>query len=424
MKIVQCIPILGGPYVATNQSLTALKSWWKYIGARYTGVTAIYFEFTAQMTHESGVGHVELYSMEIEDPACTLYPTGTAVTKYRSADIKTAFADGKDMVVRAKMDATGDIGDMYLWNCNIIIEQDDATEAIATTSHYYLPRDISTTTSNTWQGSEHHVQKIYTADCDGTVLCYLEAYLYSTSGGTSACRLYDKTAGEAVTGSEIKTTEVDAVLVTSGALNLVDGHEYYLQYRNETAGKTAYGCAAHIVVKQSGFTKCISIPAQHGWYRENQTAGWHTLSQLSWEGTKISAGLLGYKFNFYDNIEFGVEDGGCNVKIIRTDTGATITGSTVNIPWSETAVHYDGRLTPTMPADDCTIALQDDSYYSYGMRLATILAFMEPTPPTYPYIPADPTMPSGYHAFMSCYLKNVTANYRPLATPDASERLY
>lgn len=424
MKLVQTIPIFGGPYVADSQTRVTLKAWWNYVSARYTGVTAIYFECNAFMTDPEGVGYVDLYSMHIEDPACIFNPTGTSLTKYRSADIKTAFADGKDMVVRAKMDASGDVGEMYLTNCNLIIEQEDATEAIATTSHYYLPRDVVITTSNSWQGSEHNIQKVYIADCDGTVKCYFEAYLYSTSGGTSACRLYDKTAGAVVTGSEIKTTATDPTRVTSGELTLVDGHEYYMQYRNETSGKTAYGCAAHILVNQSGFTKCIAIPAQQGWYNEDQVADWHSTSLLSWDGTKLSAGLQSYKFNYYDNIEFGVEDDGCNVRIIRTDTSATITGSTENIPWSETAVHHDGRLTPTMPTDDCTIALQEDSYYSYGMRLATILAFMAPAPPTYPYIPADPTKPSGYHAFMSCYLKNVTANYRPLATPDASERLY
>lgn len=418
------IPIQGKLATLSNTIMVTLPSWWNYYTSRYSGVQAIYFTATAQMSDPDGVGYIELYHMKIEDAIATFSPTGTTKKTYISADIKEYFDDNKPMVVRAKMSPEADYGDMYLWNASIIIVQDDDTETIVTTSQYYLPSDVTTTTSNSWQYMENAYITPKVGYGDGTEEWYFEVYQYTASGGTSAVRLYDLTAGAAVAGSEVKTTETDWVITTSGALTLVDGHNYIVQIRNETSGKTAYACAGHLICKQSGFTKCVSLPLQYGWYREEGLAGSNIRQIGQWLGAKISAGTISYRQRWYDNLEFGTEDDGCNYKLRNETAGADIEGSTVNAAWQETALHYHGNLTPTMPTTDVEVAMYTDSQYSYGPRLVVIEATMEPAPPTYPYIPVDITKPSGYHAFISNYLANVALNYRPLATPDAVNRLY
>ena len=64
---------------------------------------------------------------------------------------------------------------------------------------------------------------------DPTFLAYLRA-----TTGTGYARLYDLTAGAAVAGSEVSTTESLLTLIQSGSIILVDGHEYQPQgYRKD-----------------------------------------------------------------------------------------------------------------------------------------------------------------------------------------------
>lgn len=424
MKIVQQINIFGGSVTSDNAVRLVAKSWWKYFASRYSGVQAIYFECNARMSNGDAIGDVELYHMQPEDVIYTASVQGTAIARYVSPDLKDYFADGKDMVVRYRLNTASDPGVLTLLSCAITIVQDDATESIKTATSYYLPRDIATTTSNNYTSIINRTDKVYVSDYDGTVKHYFECYLYSQSGGTSYARLFDIEANAEVTGSEISSNATDPTYCCSGELTLVDGHHYRVQYKNGTNGKTAYGCAGQIVTTVAGFTKCVSIPCEFGGYIEEQVNGWHTITMREFLGSKIVAGTKSYKWDFYVNIEFGAEDDGDNVRLLRADNSQAVTGSAFNIPWQEAPLHYHASVDITPPDSDTVLSQQEDSYYSYGMNLGRIVAFLEPTPPTYPYIPADPTMPSGYHAFMSNFVKNVTANYRPLATPDASVRLY
>jgi len=424
MKIVQQINIFGGPGVSSNSVRIVAPSWWKYFASRYSGVQAIYFECNARMSNGDAIGDVELYHMQPEDVIYTASVQGTAIARYVSPDLKEYFADGKDMVVRYRLNTVSDPGTLKVFSCSITIVQDDATESIKTATSYYLPREIATTTGNTYTGFLDRSDKVYINGYDGTIKHYFECYLYSQSGGTSYARLYDVTADAPVAGSEISTSETDPVYCVSGELTLIDGHYYCVQYRNGTSGKTAYGCAGQIVTTVAGFTKCVSIPCEFGGYIEENVNNWHTIAIRNFLGSLIEAGSESYKWDFYVNIEFGAEDDGDNVRLLRADNGQAVTGSAFNIPWQEAALHYHSSVDITPPASDTVLSQQEDSYYSYGMNLGRIVAFLEPTPPTYPYIPADPTMPSGYHAFMSNFVKNVTANYRPLATPDGVHRLY
>ncbi len=90
---------------------------------------------------------------------------------------------------------------------------------------------------------------------DGTVVTYFEANI-DTSGTTSSdityARLYDKTAGAAVSGSEVSCLGTEGeVRKRSGAITLVDGHEYYVQYAQAVSGDTAYLRCAQIIVQQT-----------------------------------------------------------------------------------------------------------------------------------------------------------------------------
>lgn len=70
---------------------------------------------------------------------------------------------------------------------------------------------------------------LYTAaNWSGGTTFYLEVYFRAVSG-TARARLYDATTGAGVAGSEITTTGGTLTLARSGAVTLVNGHQYFLQ---------------------------------------------------------------------------------------------------------------------------------------------------------------------------------------------------
>ena len=402
----------------------ATRGVYKFFPARYTGIQAAYVEMLAKVDVAGVHGVIDIYSSVLEDPICSFNVSETALTRFVSADVKTDLDEDVVLTARLKLDADSDYGTLTLLNCAITVVQDDATAGIKTATSYYLCREIATTTSNNYGGNDKKAPVVYLTGNDGTVKHYFEIYLYSQTGGTAAARLYDITADAVVANSEVTTNEVDWVYCTTGEITLIDGHKYIAQLRNVTNGKIAYASAGQLLITSVGFTKVFTIPCSFGNVIEDSTNVWHDNSIRNYLGSKIVAGTKTFRYNFYVNIEFGALDAGDDIRLLNAVTGLAVGGSAINIPWTDAEYHFYRDVVITPPDTDAVFQLQDTSHHSYGVNMCNLLAFLEPSAPTYPYLPPDPTMPSGYHAFMSSFLKNVTANNKPLATPDGANRLY
>jgi len=83
---------------------------------------------------------------------------------------------------------------------------------------------------------------VHTDLTTGVDAVYLEATLGTGASGTTYCQLYDVTGASAVASSEISNAVSSTTThKRSGALTLIDGHEYVVQFKRATANGQAQG---------------------------------------------------------------------------------------------------------------------------------------------------------------------------------------
>lgn len=424
MKIVQSIGILNQRVTATTDSITTSRGYLRFIPARFSGIQAIYFDACGLLEDTGEDAYVELYDVDASSVIATLTFNGTTIQKQTSADIKSSLTETKNLVVRYYRD--NDVGGsrFILCSASLIVVQSDDTASKKTAIQMNMCLANTTTTNSLYQGNEIYKQKLFKSANDGTIKAYLEAWLWSTGTGTSYVRLYDATAGQVVTGSELSVNSTTPTYAISGELSLTDSHEYYVQYRNGTSGQTAYHNDVHLTQTVEAFTKCVAIVCEIGYTNSLETTGWKIQSERSYLGAKLSANTITYEWDITVSInDWNVGDH-LYLKLTNKSTGTAFTGSEIDIENTGQGSWLYLRQSITPVTSDITVQYQENLQYSSGSLSNRIVAFLEGEIPTYPYVPPDPTMPAGYHCFMSNFLKNVTANYRPLATPDGVNRLY
>jgi len=79
-------------------------------------------------------------------------------------------------------------------------------------------------------------QQLFTSANWSGVSWVFQATLYNATTGTAYARAWDRTAAATVAGSDISTTATVKTRVQSGAITLVDGHEYEPQYARSVGG--------------------------------------------------------------------------------------------------------------------------------------------------------------------------------------------
>jgi len=78
----------------------------------------------------------------------------------------------------------------------------------------------------------------------------------------------------------------------------------------------------------------------------------------------------------------------------------------------------------TIPEADSELELQYDFWSIYLHGPACIVAIQQENFGVVTYLPADPLQPTGYHCFMSQYVKNALAGNIPMLTPDGVNRCW
>lgn len=291
---------------------------WHYLSADYDGHT---IKYSVVMRATSG----DTSAMILSDVASTdvtgseLTTTSTVNVVVTSGDLTANLTNNTDYRARWKRSA-GTAGTSSFDGAYIVIPQTNPTKTVTVIE---LGEDNNVPSTSYSAPSDGAIWKYDASMFDGTVAVYLEADLHCNgSGDTTYCALYDITASAQVSSSEVSHTgNTTTTLKTSGAITLVDGHEYRLDIKGSaTSDDVASG---KIIIKQTGTitkTACYipilntissgtetSYTAQNRLFTFNNTDFSATTCNFYYEATlKVSANT-GYSqlYNVTDSAEIG-----------------------------------------------------------------------------------------------------------------------
>jgi hypothetical protein len=381
--------------------------------SEYTGVQAIYIRFFGGWSNSASVGQIRFYDKTNDQVLATFDISSQYPVLYETSDLKDLLmtAGVKQIIVQGKRTS----GSGYITSKveTLSVEQDDTATNRKTAYFEALRSSLSTS------------QYIIPVDkCDGIVKVYFEAYFYTTAGGQAIARLYDITAGEYVPGSTVTTTETSFTRVISGELTINPTHYYRPEISNGVGGKYTTELYTGVRVKIQGFNKTAALIRNIGsGYAYTSGTFANIEGGMPFDPSKIT-GPDGLSYAFREGVYMGMfVSYPINYRMYDHTASAAITGSSFQITSSTPTIQFFDK-TPTMPTSYSIYDWQLDQGDSYTTITVVLFAYQQENLPALPGIPADPTQPSGYHCFMSQFIKNMLAGYIPLKTPDGVNRCW
>jgi hypothetical protein len=424
MKIVQS-KSLGNEWYDFDSADYEEKSFRFYFDpALYSGITAIYFEATAKVNTPGHIGWVKLRDITNSLDICTLQFTATSRTRVRSADLKDVLVAAGDFAFFCKYTVGSSGGGS---GGRIIVEQNDATAGRKTATYFPLSTG-GNRSANTYDipagnyGDIHAKPRI--DKFDGTKKAYLDLIMYTTSGGTAYARLYDITAVEAVAGSEVNTTQTASYHVRSGEITLVADHEYKIQIKNGTAGKYTNIINASILITSQGFTKIASVPVSFDINWTESPVGYTANGAINLYEPAKTDGADGLSYEYDQNVfQEAADEANTNIRLYNITGTAAIAG-TAHLLTGAASIELAFFDTPTLPVVDSELQNEYDEYGVIMHGPACIVAIQqEDFPPSWATLPS-PLQFTGYHCFMSQYIKNCLSGFVPFLTPDCVNRCW
>ena len=424
MKIVQQINLESAQVSSESATFELLNERIYWDPANYTGIVGIYFQVNTKYIWGAAEGEIELYDITNSQTIATVTINEENWTRHLSADIQASLTEAKILGLRMKRTSGSDFNAPATLSASLIVIQDDSTASRKTAMYYVGFNYYETSSFASWASNSAYqfIPKI--SDCDGTVKVTIEAYLKAASGGQAMLRLYDLTTAEAVSGSEVTTNETSYIRAESGELTLNSSHKYTFQCKSGVNGKYAYIATPVLKIVCSGFNKVASLCIVSGLGTNEAASGWSDFTSKEYffrgyiDGTDsltFGLGLCWYNYVAGHN-EW-------NQRLYNITAAEAVTGTTEAkaIDTSQADIDY---LTPTMPPDYSEIVGQADSAALDSLGPFYIYAFQQENLPSTPNFPADPTQPTGYHCFMSQFIRNMLAGYIPLLTPDGVNKCW
>ena len=179
---------------------------------------------------------------------------------------------------------------------------------------------------------------------DGAITAYFEAILFgNTAGVTYTIYLYDLTTGTEVT--HVSTTATTPTRVRSGAITLINGHEYYAYaIRVSQANVTIYVPTCKIIIQQSGSIRKTQLHKKTFFYglRNSTTPARYTRDFL------LDEGNLPPKRTYYHEATLRCASGGlAQADIFDLTDGVSLPGSLISTTSTSYVRLRSGPLSPT-----------------------------------------------------------------------------
>ncbi|KKS54543.1 MAG: hypothetical protein UV21_C0006G0001, partial [candidate division WWE3 bacterium GW2011_GWD2_42_34] len=205
---------IGANTTSTATSYTNLtdKKIWRYDSSKYSPAPTTYFEAVLSNDTAGQTSYVALYT---DGAACSsqvtgseISVTGTTWSWVRSNSI--SLSSGTDYTVCIKTSANT----AKMTNAKIIMDQSDATNGVRDVELYQSQVNaIMTDAEFTGFNPGIHASQI---TFEGGTFNYFYESTMKTSAGTGYARLYNSTAGTAITSGEITTSSTSYTRIRSG----------------------------------------------------------------------------------------------------------------------------------------------------------------------------------------------------------------
>jgi hypothetical protein len=424
MKILQQLPLGFNPTNNLTTTPADLNLRILFDPADYTGVTHIYFATSSNVDNVAVTGKVELYNVETGATISQIAVTQTTQNFLKSTDCKANLTTKQLLGIRIYLD--GASGAHYingLYN-QLIIEQDDSTTSRKTMSSVHASDYFSTNYTGGYLSDNTSRIRVLPNLTDGFKTLKLEGYMKADAGGNADVILFDVTGNVAVDGAHFTSMSTTWVRVITANLVLDPTHVYQMRAKSLVVGKYGYSTCFRLNLRTGGFETIVSIPWEIGFgYQFDWISPYYQPAKMLFERTKITApdGLtfkfLGGWFTFYPPpVPYiaGFKD---------DDAGTYFDG----LYWHRTdsdEYYFDVALSDISPsASDHYLGLTDSIAHIVPHDVM-VLAIQTENLPIPPHVTPNPNMPTGYHCFMSQFIKSLFAGFVPLKTPDGMNRCW
>jgi hypothetical protein len=250
-KIVKVVPLAHEITDSRANGLygnTAFAVHWLYTAANYDPTPAVYFEAILAVTGGSGTAYASLYTAG--GSAVTggeVSTTSGTPTRVRTADLLANLVDGTEYRYRLK--STDGTVTCTVYMARLVIVQNGtivATETVVDFGSSFSFANTSYATDTT----KTQVMLVDKDQYDGTVACYFEASLSTTSGTVNA--QLAKSDGTDITGTELSHNTSTDTRKRSGDIwgNITDGDTHLVEIK--TSAGTGRCRHARLVIVQTG----------------------------------------------------------------------------------------------------------------------------------------------------------------------------
>jgi len=418
MKIVNQINFQPGDSFTDSATYIASTARLNWDPSLYTSVTEILFQVNTLCDDGSVEGDVLLYDVTNDRTITTISFDSVAYGPKFSGNIKTLIPEACVLGVWFRRPA-GDANKFArIYSASLSIKQDTSLANRKTAAYFPIFNYQILEYNVNWQELISRDFAIPFDEIDGAFEAVFEGFLWSSTGEAVRLRLYDVTASEVVSDSEVSTISESFVPFATGKLNLIDSHVYRVQYKVDDLGNIATIGSGFVRVVQSGFNKCLAVPSTWNVIDGVLDTDWASAYSRAWfDPTEIEAtDSLTYKFNW--NIRsLAAGENGIQVRLYDSEADAMIVG-TYHSRLGDGDTSFYLQDTPVLPETLTILTLTSICDTSHTLGIGFLIAVMEETLPAGAAYQADPSLRTGFSSFVSQFMKRRKANLVPLETPD------
>ena len=424
MKILQFVPLAESGFNWDTTSFADKQLILDWDPARLTGITEIYFKCKLRIIGTTTENTVQLYDLDTLDVLGELVSSDASYTWKVTADIKANFTTARKIGFRAKISG-GPAGQSNTGILpHLLVYQDDATQARKSETRVLAAVNGNHGAQTTMQDIGPQIPMSILTGLDGTVVYVLQGSLGASASRTIDLDIYDYTVNEVVSNSTVQVTTTTPLYFVTGSLTLDPTHTYAVRAKLNTGGAQIQSGAIYLCIRQTGFQKITAV-INHMYNSSNEDdPSWYNPGYWSpFYASNIEAadGIV-YKFyNIWDSDPAPGENPGRRL-YNKTDEAAV--ANTEHHNSTEEYLFNNNEDAITAPDDGDEIGVQSYGFATYDSYLKEIFAYMTENFEITGYLPADASQPTGYHCFMSQFIKNSIAGYVPILTPDAVNRCW
>jgi len=418
MKIVQQLGFELLVRSSTSATYELLKDRIYFDPDQFTEIQAVYLEISTKWLNGAAEGDVQFYNITTSEVLATFHIDEATWTRHVSADLKASLTSACVIGLRMRRTVGAGINYPGTVNGSIIVCQDDPESSRKTASYFPLRSEDDGFGGAGWGADVSIRLKPRIDEFDGAVNARFEVFLKCNEGETCRAKLYDATAEEDVAGSEVSTNNTDWTRCVSGNISLDSSHEYYVMTGSDVGYLGWYMISSMVVITAQAFNKIAANCAVFARALCDVSNGLNSFGGVCLFRNSLITGptSLSFKYDWqYYVISAGSKEG--TVQLYDVTAAGAIVGTVHEYSFAgyEYGMWQDD---PTLPGADNELTQQTDDYYGVAFGLGHLIALQRDDLPAGPSLPADPTQPTGYHCFMSQFIRNLFANAVPLETPD------